>query len=170
MTNISFILQLISTAIMIIGVIFGIQNIRQFQASRKRESAILMLHSFQTGEFVKGLMVILNFPGKMSLADISALPQDEFQAILIVVGTWERLGVLVFRREIDIELVEDAFSGPVIQSWQKLSPYIQEFRAQLQRDTAMEWFQWLAERMIERETDASPQPAYAQYQDWKAKQ
>lgn len=153
---------------MIIGVIFGIQNIRQFQASRKRESAIMMLHSFQTGEFVKGLMIILDFSGQMTLADVRALAPDQFQALLIVIGTWERLGVLVFRREIDIELVEDAFSGPVIQSWHKLGPYIHEFRAQLQRDTAMEWFQWLAERIMDRETESSPEPAYTQYRDWTA--
>ncbi|MCI0511408.1 DUF4760 domain-containing protein, partial [Chromohalobacter sp.] len=159
MSDIAFILQLISTAIMLIGVIFGVQNIRQYQVSRKRESAILMLNSFQTGEFVKGLMLILNFPGQMRKADVDGLPPDQFQALHIVVGTWERLGVLVFRHEIDLDLVDDAFSGPIIQSWQKLGLYIQEFRAQMQRDTAMEWFQWLAERLLERETNSTPMPA-----------
>lgn len=168
MNDIAFIFQLLSTTIMIIGVIFGVQNIRQFQASRKRESAIMMLNSFQTSEFVKGLMLILNFPGQMSKAAVDSLSPDQFQAILIVIGTWERLGVLVFRREISLELVDDAFSGPVVQSWQKLSLYIEEFRAQLQRDTAMEWFQWLAEQMQQREADSSPLPAYVAHRNWKA--
>ncbi|HEY3310142.1 MAG TPA: DUF4760 domain-containing protein [Anaerolineales bacterium] len=166
MSEIALIFQLVSTTIMVIGVIFGVQNIRQFQAGRKRESAIMMLNSFQTGEFVRGLMYILNAPGGLSKADVDRLPPDQFQAILIVIGTWERLGVLVFRREIDLELVDDAFSGPVIQSWEKLSPYIQEFRAQMSRDTAMEWFQWLAERMQERETQNEPTPAYIAHRKW----
>ena len=81
-------------------------------------------------------------------------------------GTWERLGVLVYRREIDLEQVDDAFSGPIVLSWQKLGQYVSELRANLQRETAMEWFQWLAERMLERETTAEPVPAYIAHKDW----
>jgi len=167
--DISLALQLISTTIMIIGIAFGIQNIRQYQASRKRESAIVMLNSFQTGEFVKGLLYIFDLPDQAGKKELDQLPVDQFWAIYMVIGTWERLGVLVFRREIDLELVDDAFSGPIVRSWQKLGLYIQEFRAHVQRDTAMEWFQWLAERMMERETLSPPVPAYLAFRDWKPK-
>lgn len=163
------ILQLIGTTIMVIGVIFGLQNIRQYQAARKRESAILMLNSFQTSEFVRGLLVIFDLPANAGKAELDALPLDQFLAIYMVMGTWERLGVLVFRREIELTLVEDAFGGPIIQSWQKLERYLTEFRAYIQRDTALEWFQWLAERVLERETAIHPAPAYVAHRDWKPK-
>lgn len=167
--NISLILQLISTALMIIGVAFGLQNIRQYQASRKRESAIMMLNSFQTSEFVRGLLAIFDLPAQAGKKEIDSLPADQFLAVYMVMGTWERLGVLVFRRELDLELVDDAFSGPIVQSWQKLEHYIQEFRAHIQRDTFMEWFQWLADRMRERETTSQPVPAHIAHRDWKPK-
>ena len=163
------ILQLIGTTIMIIGIVFGIQNIRQYQASRKRESAIMMLNSFQTTEFVRGLLCIFDLPEDASKQEIDKLPVDQFLAIYMVIGTWERLGVLVYRREIDWELVDDAFSGPIVQSWQKLGHYIKEFRAYVQRDTAMEWFQWLAERRMEREANSQPIPAYIAHRNWKSK-
>jgi hypothetical protein len=165
--NLPLLLQLIATAIMIVGIAFGIQNIRQYQASRKRESAIMMLNSFQTSEFVRGLLFIFDLPEEAGKAEIDQLPADQFLALYMVIGTWERLGVLVYRREIDLELVDDAFSGPIVQSWQKLGRYIQEFRAHLHRETAMEWFQWLAERMMERETTSQPVPAYIAHRDWK---
>jgi hypothetical protein len=167
--NISLILQLFSTLIMIIGVIFGIQNIRQYQASRKRESAILMLNSFQTYEFVRGLLYIFDLPDQAEKEVLESLPEDKFMAIYIVIGTWERLGILVFRGEIDIELVDDAYSGPVVQSWEKLGRYIHDFRAYVQRDTAMEWFQWLAEQMMEKETKSQPVPAYVAHRGWNSK-
>ena len=160
-------LQLVSTTIMIIGVVFGIQNIRQYQASRKREAAILMLNSFQTADFVRGLLVIFDLPERAGKAEIEQLPPDQFMAVFMVIGTWERLGVLVFRREISLDLADDAFSGPIVQSWQKLRHYIEDFRAYVQRDTAMEWFQWLAERMGDRETATRPIPAYVAHRDWK---
>ena len=167
--NISLILQFIATAIMIIGIVFGIQNIRQYQASRKRESAILMLNSFQTSDFVRGLLQIFDLPDGAGKKEINELPADQFIAIYMVLGTWERLGILVYRQELDLELVDDAYSGPIIQSWQKLGQYIEEFRAYVQRETAFEWFQWLAERMMERETGSQPIPAYLAHRDWKPK-
>jgi hypothetical protein len=86
----------------------------------------------------------------------------------MVLGTWERLGILVYRREIPMDLVDDAYSGPILISWQKLEPYIRQFRDQVQRDTGFEWFQWLAERMLEREQTASAIPAYLANRNWKA--
>lgn len=165
--NLPLTLQLIATAIMIIGIGFGIQNIRQYQASRKRESAILMLNSFQTSEFVRGLLCIFDLPENVNKAELDSLPIDQFLAVYMVMGTWERLGVLVYRGEIELGLVEDAYSGPVIQSWQKLEGYVLELRANLGQDTAMEWFQWLAERIMERETASQPSPAYIAHRDWR---
>ncbi|MCI0520832.1 MAG: DUF4760 domain-containing protein [Chloroflexi bacterium] len=154
---------------MIIGIVFGIQNIRQYQAARKRESAILLLNSFQTSDFVRGLLYIFDLPENAGKEQIDGLPEDHFLAIYMVLGAWERLGVLVYRREIELVLVEDAYSGTIVLSWQKLARYITEFRSHLQRDSAFEWFQWLAERIIERETRAQPAPAYLAHRNWKVK-
>ena len=166
--NLPLLLQLIATVIMIIGIAFGIQNIRQYQASRARESAITMLNSFQTGDFVRGLLYIFDLPDGAGKALLDSLPEDRFLAIYMVMGTWERLGVLVYRREIEMGLVDDAYSGPIIQSWRKLAVYIEEFRLYLQRETAFEWFQWLAERMMEREQVSKPVPAYQAHRDWRS--
>ena len=51
----------------------------------------------------------------------------------MVIGTWERLGILVYRREIDPNRVDDAYSEPILHSWQRLEKYILEFRAGGQR-------------------------------------
>jgi hypothetical protein len=165
--SLALLLQLLATGIMIVGVAFGIQNIRQYQASRKRESAIMMLNSFQTNEFVRGLLCIFDLPDKAGKGEMDRLPEDQFLAVYMVIGTWERLGLLVYRKEIDLDLVDDAYSGPIVQSWEKLGTYIMEFRESLQRDTAMEWFQWLAERMMEREAAFHPIPAYIAHRGWR---
>ena len=63
--------------------------------------------------------------------------------------------------------VDDILSGPLLLSWRKLSRYVTEYRAELQRDTMYEWFQWLAERMQQREVKHSPVPAYVAHRDWR---
>jgi hypothetical protein len=128
-----------------------------------------MLNAFQTSDFLRGLMCVFDLPENAGQAQIDQLPPEQFLAIYMILGTWERLGVLVFRHEIDLDLVDDAFSGPIIQSWQKLGQYVKEFRAFVRRDTALEWFQRLAERMLERETTAQSLPAYLAHRNWSPK-
>lgn len=166
--DISGLIQIISTIAMTLGIVFGILNLRNFQASRKREAAILMLNSFQTMEFVRGLLYIFDLPEDATTEDLEQLPDDKFMTIYLVLGTWERLGILVYRHEIAIDLVDDTFSGPIIQSWIKLGKYVEAFRARVGRDTGFEWFQWLAERIMEREEHGSAVPAYIAHKNWKA--
>jgi len=166
--DLSTIIQVVSTIAMTLGIVFGILNLRNFQASRKREAAILMLNSFQTMEFVRGLLYIFDLPDNSTNEDLQKLPEDKFMTIYLVLGTWERLGILVFRNEIAIDLVDDAFSGPIIQSWVKLGKYVEAFRVRVNRETGFEWFQWLAERIMEREKHGSAIPAYIAHADWRA--
>jgi hypothetical protein len=76
------------------------------------------------------------------------------------------LGILVYRGEVELSLVEDAYGGAVLQSWQNLKLFVEEFRLGIQRASAFEWFQWLAERLQERESAAPPPPAYIAHRDW----
>lgn len=166
--ELSLIFQLISTSAVILGILFGLLNLRNFQMMRKREAAILMLNSFQTNEFVRGLLLVFDLPENITKAKVDKLPKEDYLALYILLGTWERLGILVHRREISLDLVDDAFSGPILISWHKLSGFIGQFRESAKRDTGFEWFQWLAERMIEREKGASATPAYMAHKNWKA--
>lgn len=163
----TLIFQIISTSAVILGIIFGILNLRNFQAMRKREAAILMLNSFQTNEFIKGLLYVLDLKHNPAKEEIDNLPQDQYLAFYMLLGTWERLGILVYRREIEISMVEDAYSGPILLSWDKLENYVSEIRAAWNRESAFEWFQWLAERVRERDNKLKPPPAYQLYKSWK---
>jgi hypothetical protein len=40
-------------------------------------------------------------------------------------------------------------------------------REHYQRETWSEWFQWLAERLMERESKSVPVPAYIAHRDWR---
>ena len=64
-------------------------------------------------------------------------------------------------------MLEDFFSGPVVVSWEKLRRSVEDYRAETKRDTMGEWFQWLAERMMDREDQGSPLPANIEFRDWR---
>ena len=69
--ELTLIFQIISTSAVILGILFGVLNLRNFQKMRKREAAMLMLNSFQTTEFVRGLLLIFDLPDGVSKAAIT---------------------------------------------------------------------------------------------------
>ena len=65
-----------------------------------------------------------------------------------------------------METIDDFFSGAIAISWRKLHAFVAEDRRRLDRETVWEWFQWLAERMSERERRAAPIPAHIAHRHW----
>ena len=60
--------------------------------------------------------------------------------MIALLATWEGLGILVFNREIPLQMVDDFYSGTVAQSWRKLQRYVEELREVSSRPTDWEWF------------------------------
>src|SRR5213079_3072691 len=166
--DISTLANLINAIAVTAGVIFAAAQIRQYRQRRQRDAMLELVRSFQSPAFTAALRRVLSLPDGADAAKIrEVLGPDGEDAVYLVSLTWESLGVLVFRREVTLDLVDDFFSGPISISWRKLSRYVFEQRAVLDRETAFEWFQWLAERMIEREKQTPPTPAHIAHRDWK---
>jgi len=161
------IFNLISAFALVTGLVFALIELRQHRASRKREAALLLLNSFRTADFNKALHFIFELPEGLPYPELEKAYESNADDAYTLGLTWESLGVLVCRGEISLDLVDDLFSGPIIISWRKLKPIVEHRRREQGRDTLGEWFQWLAERMMEREADSPPIPAYIKYREWK---
>ena len=160
-------LQLISTTALVTGVVFALVQVRYLSQQRARESAIQMLHSFRTPEFLQALNIVFDLPEGLSRREIEERLKGDTTCLLVMFGTFESLGILVYRRDIDIQMVEDFFSGVLVLSGRKLKRYLEDFRASSGRDTYYEWYQWLHEQVVRRELAASPVPAYVAFRDWR---
>ena len=166
--DISNIANLINAIAVSAGVIFAAVQIRQYQRRRQRDAMLELVRSFQSPAFTAALRRVLSLPDGAGTAKIrELLGPDGEDAVYLVSLTWESLGVLVFRREVTLDLVDDFFSGPLILSWQKLKVYSDEWRSNLNRETGNKWFHWLAERMLEREKALPPVPAYIAHRNWR---
>ena len=150
------------------ALIFAAAQIRYYRQRRRREAMLELVRSFQSPAFTSALRRVLSLPDGADTQKIrEVLGPDGEDAVYLVSLTWESLGVLVFRREVTLEMVDDFFSGPILLSWQKLKVYSEEWRRTLNRETGNEWFHWLAERMMEREKVLPPVPAYIAHRDWR---
>lgn len=165
--TIETIAQLLSAAAVTAGVILALVQLRQFRQLRERTSAMELLHSFQTPEFAKAIVLVYGLPDGLSRDEIIERLGDDLHLVYAMTTTWESLGVLVFRREISLDMVADFFSGPIVLSWQKLQNYFREEREKMGRPTIGEWFEWLRDRLVEAEFKTPPLPAHIEHRGWK---
>lgn len=159
--------QVIETLAVVIGVVFAITQVRQYRQDKHREAALELMHAFQTPAFAEALNIVYNLPDGLSKDEIESQVGDRFHLVYALMTTWESLGILVFRGEVDIDMVDDFFSGPIRISWRKLQGHVMGERELLERDTIEEWFQWLYDQLAKLESATPPVPAHIQHKDWK---
>ena len=166
--DLSTLANLINAFAVTAALIFAGAQITYYRQRRRREAMLELVRSFQSPAFTSALRRVLSLPDGADGQKIrEVLGPDGEDAVYLVSLTWESLGVLVFRREVTLEMVDDFFSGPILLSWQKLKVYSEEWCRTLKRETGNEWFHWLAERMMEREKLSPPVPAYIAHRTWR---
>ncbi len=166
MADLSTLANLAQAAAVMVAVAFGIYQVRQLGKQRRRDAAFTLMSSLQTRPIVEGLALLDTIPEGLSGAELRERLGDGIHDLNGLLATWESLGILVFHGEVGLDLVDDFFSGSIVHSWRKLGPFVEGLRTEIRRDTRWEWFQWLAERMIERESNAAPVPAHVQHRHW----
>ena len=165
--TIPVLLQAIATATFVAGAIFTVGQLRLGRLAREREVALEIFRLLQTPDFVKALRLVYDLEPDLPRTEVEKRLGEDMNHVYAMMVSWESLGVLVYRRQLDLSLVEDFVSGSVLLSWRKLERYVVEERAARGRETLLEWFQWLAERMIERETKTPVVPAYRAHANWR---
>jgi hypothetical protein len=160
-------LSLVSTLAIVAAGVFAGMQVRQLNRQRARDSALQLAHSFQTPEFVNAVNRVFELPENLSKGEIESRLGDKLTDVLVMFGTFESLGILIYRREIDISLVEDYCGGAIVLAGRRLRRYLVETRESSGRPTYYEWFQWLYERLEERESKRPAIPAFVEHRDWK---
>lgn len=162
-------LSLLTTSAILAGGIFGGIQLLQLKKQRARDSALQMLNSSQTPVFMDAVHILFNIPADLSKKEIEDYAGEKMNSLLVMFGTFESLGYLVFRHEISLELVDNFFGGAIILFWKRIKNYFIESRTASKRENYGEWVQWLAEQLEKRESNSSTLPAHIQYRDWKEK-
>jgi hypothetical protein len=165
--DINSIFGLVSTLAIVIGLYFAGIQLRILNKQREGDAATQLLHSFQTPEFHEAVSILVDLPEGLSKREIEERLGDKMTCMRVLFGTFESLGILIFRREIDINLVEDFFSGVIILTGKKFKNYIKEVRELSNRPTYYEWMQWMYEQVEKRESKTPAVPAYIEFQNWK---
>lgn len=81
--------------------------------------------------------------------------------------TLETIEVRVYRRIVPLQILDELMGDAIIVLWGKLRLWVEHLRAEQERDSAYEWFQWLADRLaeVDRRTEAG---AHKIYRNWRS--
>jgi hypothetical protein len=159
--------EIVSAIAVLIGFGFAIVEMRRYRRRKVRETALELVKSYQTPEFAVAITLLIDLPSGLTKQQLEEHLREDMRLISLLMTTWESLGILTFRHEVSLELLDDFFSGPIALSWIKLRRLVEEMRRIGGRQTYFEWFQWLAERMEEREISEAPIPAHIEHRDWQ---
>jgi len=161
------VLQAIETAAVVIGVVFGLIQLRQLRYQREIQAGIELLRPLHSPVMPENVMAVHALPDGLTAKQIREELGDRFGSILAVLGLFESLGPVIARGHIPIEMYADSYRGVTVICWKKMKPWIEEQRAQ-GWPNLFEWLQWLADRMNERADLSSDLPAFEQFSAWKS--
>ncbi len=159
--------EIFGAIIVLGGLGFAVIQMQHYRQQRRETAAIELLRSFQNPEFSRSLRVVLGLPKEVRKENLGECSDGAQDAIMVVVLTFESIGVMVFRNIVPLEMVNELLGGVCVESWTRLDRYMQDSRAESDRKTIGEWFQWLAERLDEHHTRYGRPPAYEQYREWR---
>jgi hypothetical protein len=143
---------------LIVGLIFGIAQVRVAVRDRRERLTLEMLRQFQTREFAELLFFIAqhNFP--CTRDEMQKLPAND-QVMIIQFGQqMESLGMIVAEGLVNMDLVDKTLGSFVTTSWEKYKTLFLNIR-EVQSDPFLgEYFQWLAEKIDRRMTECPRKP------------
>ena len=158
--------QIIAPAAVAAGVALGIAQLRVFQRQRREVAAVELVHSFRNPEFNRALRLVWSIPEGCTADDLRAHGEDYENAAVLVGTTLEAVGVLVFRRVVPLEIVDDLMGDATIGFWARLGDWVLRLRKEQGRESVYEWFQWIVDRLGERER-RRVEGAHVRFRDWR---
>src|SRR5260221_10957448 len=102
----------------VVGLIFGIVQVRSSARDRRERLTLDTLREFQTRQFVELMQFIITRDMPSSRAEMQALPDNEQAHIMQFGQEMESLGILVAERLINIDLVDKTLGSFVTTSWE----------------------------------------------------
>ena len=134
----------------IVGLVFGIVQVRAAARDRRERLTIETLNNFQSRQFAELLFYVTTTDMPTTLEKMRALPAKEQVILIQFAQEMESLGILVAERLINLDLVDKTIGSLVTTAWEKYKTMFLDMRVKQVDPFLGEYFQWLAEQIDER--------------------
>jgi hypothetical protein len=166
-SDLPWFIEFLTLTAVVIGLSFGAIELRQLRAAQEAQTILQLFETIKSNEYVAATQLVRSLPYGLTANELrEQLGDDGLQMVAQLTLTYESLGVLVYRRDVSLEWVDEMFRMMILQTWEKLGPLAIDTRESSGYVGFNEWLQWLAERLREV-NEEQPVPAYEAFKDWK---
>lgn len=144
----------------IVGLVFGIVQVRVAARDRRERLTLEALRNFQSREFSELIHFIIYQDMPSNGTEMRRLPVHEQIMIVQFAQEMESLGILVAEKLIDLDLVDKTLGSLVTTAWEKYKVMMFDSRKNIPDPFLAEYFQWLAEQIEERMRKYPRKPFY----------
>jgi hypothetical protein len=149
-------LDVATTSAVVVGVVFGLAEVRHAVRDRRDHAAVDIVRTVQTQEVRRAVERVLNLPDD---ADPELIRGDPvlLEAALAVDSACEMWGSMVYEGVVDHHMLDRMVGGWIRGTWSRLGRWVEAERADKRNPNIGEWWQWLYERL-----EADPDPGKRQ--------
>lgn len=150
-SNLIAAVEVFTAIAVVIGIIFGLIELRQATRNRRDLAAVDIVRTVQTQEVRQAVRQIFDLPLD---ADPQLIRNDPelLAAALAVDSACEMWGCMVFEGVVDHKLLDRMVGGWVRGTWARLRAWVESERVETQSVNVGEWWQWLYE-LLEADPD-----------------
>jgi hypothetical protein len=153
--DISTLSVVVAAASVLVGVIFALMQLRDFVRTRQTDLVMRLYSAYGSREFQEAWVETLRLEFKDYndyLRKYGATSEKPvYTSVNMVAAFFEGIGILLRRKLVNIDLVDDLFSSDIIITWQKMKPIVDGWRKHFNRPQISEWFEYLYNEMERRE-------------------
>ena len=143
---ISSISQIIGTATIVGGTVFGLIQLSELKKQRRDAVAGELMRSFMDSHLAEAITIIRGLPDGVSADELRHAGPEAERAAVLICTTFETMGLLVFQRIAPFTFVTELAGGITVVMWHKLGPWLTQIRVEQSQPSWAEWFQWLAQQ------------------------
>lgn len=144
----------------LVAVILGIVQYRIAARERRESLTMEAVRSFSSREFAELIYFINNAAIPTSYQEFMAVSAEDQIKFVQLSQTMESLGMMVYERMINVDLVDKTLGSYVVTVWEKYKTVFLDIREKTSDPFLGEYFQWLAETIDERMKKNPRKPFY----------
>ena len=124
------------------------------------------MRSLPDREFTHAFRLLYSLEEGVGAQALRSLSSEYEEAAIAISTRFEKMGSLVFQRNIPFHLVEQQVGRAIVLLWAKLQPWADNYRAEQKHPLLFEWFHWLADQ-LRRRGRSEERSAYELHKDWR---
>jgi hypothetical protein len=153
LTSISAILAAVGV---FVGVVFAVLQLRDLVKTRQTDLIMRLYSDFGSDELQRaGLTAVhIEYEDYKDFVEKYGPPNSDNPVPLAIIKSalfFERVGILLHRKLIEVDTVSSVFGYSIRVLWEKLKPLMEESRKALNDPTIWKWFEYLYNEMQKRE-------------------